>query len=82
MLKFDLMFIAILVIFLIVSGFHGIVFVLKGIVDSYQSLFSQGFSKMTILDIVGQLFLLMFCCIGIYHVVFIMIPAALSKLFA
>ena len=79
----SIMILGILIFFLTVSGLHGLMWVLRGITDSYQNLINDESHsiKKNLQDFMGKLFLLFLACVGIHRIFWYEIPELIGKIF-
>lgn len=75
----SLIILSVVVMFLVISGLHGLMWLLHGITGSYQQLIDGESTKAEFRDFMGKIFLLILVSFGIYHVFFIEVPNLLGR---
>ena len=78
----SLIVLGVVVFFLIVSGFHGLMWLLGGISESYKQLVNGESTNEEFRDFIGKLFLLFFVGFGFYQVFFFEMPGVLRAVVA
>ncbi|MBS3797946.1 hypothetical protein [Pseudoalteromonas sp. BDTF-M6] len=70
-----------IVFFLVVSGFHGLMWLLHGLTESYKKMAEGDSDKREFRDFMGKLFLLFLVGVGVHQVFWVEAPQLLNNIF-